>query len=166
MDALALIPQCNLMCTSNVSSSSIGGSSFDMLRTTCKDIQPYCFSRSSVTFQAHTGQKIVNFHPNFGFPDCNTSLNWPMAIKWCTKLEVAKKRGPTVFQGHQSNFKVTQGKTLLIFTQIWCFQTVTPVWMNSFYRCGHSYLLVANQQGSYDNCARCYIFFNIKRNIF
>ena len=26
--------------------------------------------------------------------------------------------------------------------------------------------LVVNQQGSYDNCARCYMFLNIKRNIF
>ena len=26
--------------------------------------------------------------------------------------------------------------------------------------------LVANQQGSYDNCARCYMFLSIKRNIF
>ena len=26
--------------------------------------------------------------------------------------------------------------------------------------------LVANQQGSYDNCARCYFFLHIKRNIF
>ena len=49
---------------------------------------PYCFSRSSVTFQGHTGQKIVNFYPNWAFPDCNCSLNSPMALKWCTKLDV------------------------------------------------------------------------------
>ena len=29
-----------------------------------------------------------------------------MALKWCTKLEVAYKRCPIVFQGHPSNFKV------------------------------------------------------------
>ena len=37
----------------------------------------------------------------------------------------------------------------------------------SFHRCGHPLRLVANQQGSYDNCARCqcHMFLNIKRNI-
>ena len=38
--------------------------------------------------------------------------------------------------------------------------------IDSFHRCGRRYRLVANQQGSYDNCARCYMFLNIKRNIF
>ena len=50
---------------------------------------PYCFSRSSVKFQGHTALKIVEFDPDWGFPDCNLSLKSPMATKWCTKLEVA-----------------------------------------------------------------------------
>ena len=37
------------------------------------------FSRSS----------ILTFDPNWGFPDCSSSFNSPMATKWCTKLEVA-----------------------------------------------------------------------------
>ena len=49
---------------------------------------PYCFSRSCVKFQGHTALKIVKFHPNWVFPDCSSSLNSPMATKWCTKLEV------------------------------------------------------------------------------
>ena len=49
----------------------------------------YCFSRSSVKFQGHTALKIVEFDPNWAFPDCNSSLKSPMATKWCTKLEVA-----------------------------------------------------------------------------
>ena len=35
---------------------------------------PYCFSRSSVKFQGHTAKKIVEFDPNWAFPDCNSSL--------------------------------------------------------------------------------------------
>ena len=35
------------------------------------------------------GEKIVDFDPNWAFPDCNSSLNLPMATKWCTKLELA-----------------------------------------------------------------------------
>ena len=33
--------------------------------------------------------KIVEFDPDWAFPDWNSSLNSPMATKWCTKLEVA-----------------------------------------------------------------------------
>ena len=47
------------------------------------------FSRSSVKFQGHLGQKIANFDLNWAFLDCNPSLSSPMAVKWCTKLEVA-----------------------------------------------------------------------------
>ena len=33
-------------------------------------------------------KQIVDFDPNWAFPDCNTSFNSPMALKLCTKLEV------------------------------------------------------------------------------
>ena len=82
---------------------------------------PYCFSRSYVKFQGHTALK---FDPNWAFPDCNSSLNSPMAMKCCTKLETAKERCPIVFQGHPSNFKVTRYKTSPIFTQIGRFRTI------------------------------------------
>ena len=85
---------------------------------------PYCFSRSYVKFQGHTALKIVEFHPNWAFPDCNSSLNSPMAMKCCTKLETAQERCPIVFQGHPSNFKVTRYKTSSILTQIGRFQTI------------------------------------------
>ena len=85
---------------------------------------PYCFSRSSVKFQGHTALKIVKFDPNWVFPDCNSSLNSPMAMKCCTKLETAKERWPIVFQGHPSNFKVTRYKTSPILTQIGHFRTI------------------------------------------
>ena len=85
---------------------------------------PYCFSRSYVKLQGHTALKIVEFDPNWAFPDCNSSLKSPMATKWCTKLETAKERCPIVFQGHPSNFKVTRDKTSLILTQIGRFRTI------------------------------------------
>ena len=40
---------------------------------------PYCFWRSSVKFQGHTALKITEFDPDWAFPDCNSSLNSPMA---------------------------------------------------------------------------------------
>ena len=85
---------------------------------------PYCFSRSYVKFQGHTALKIVEFDPNWAFPDCNSSLNSPMAMRCCTKLETAKERCPIVFQGHPSNFKVTRYKTSPILTQIGFFRTI------------------------------------------
>ena len=85
---------------------------------------PYCFSRSYVKFQGHTVLKIVEFYPNWAFPDCNYSLNSPMAMKCCTKLETANERCPIVFQGHPSNFKVTRDKTSPILTQIVRFRTI------------------------------------------
>ena len=85
---------------------------------------PYCFSRSYVKFQGHTALKIVKFDPNWAFLDCNSSLNSPMAMKCCTKLETAKGRCPIVFQGHPSNFKVTRYKTSPILTQIGRFRTI------------------------------------------
>ena len=85
---------------------------------------PYCFSRSYVKFQGHTALKIVEFDPNWAFPDSNSSKNSPMAMKCCTKLETAKERCPIVFQGHPSNFKVTRDKTSPILTQIGRFRTI------------------------------------------
>ena len=108
---------------------------------------PYCFSRSYVKLQGHMAKKIVDFYPNWAFPEYNSSLNSPMAMKCCTKLETAKERCPIVFQGHPSNFKVTRYKISLIFTQIGSFRTIDrsqlsnpsdlPCSMSSVQFCGH-----------------------------
>ena len=89
-----------------------------------KGEMPYCFPRSSIKFQGHMALKIVQFDPNWAFPDCNFSLNSPMAMKCCTELETTKERCPIVFQGHSSNFKVTRDKTSLILSQIGHFRTI------------------------------------------
>ena len=81
-------------------------------------------SRSYIKFQGHTALKIVEFDPNWAFPDSNSSFNSPMAMKCCTKLETAKERCTILFQGHPSNFKVTRDKTSPILTQIGRFRTI------------------------------------------
>ena len=65
--------------------------SYEMMHKAWSSVKevPYCFSRSSVKFQGHMALKIVEFDPDWAFPDCNSSLNAQMATKWCTKLEVA-----------------------------------------------------------------------------
>ena len=64
---------------------------YEMMHKAWSSIEevPYCFSRSSVKFQGHTALKSVTFDPDWAFPDSTSSLNSPMAMKWCTKLEVA-----------------------------------------------------------------------------
>ena len=89
---------------------------------------PYCFSRSYVKFQGHTALKIAEFDPNWAFPDCNSSLNSPMAMKCCTKLETAKERCPIVYkvihQISRSHALVTGHKTSPNLTQIRRFWTI------------------------------------------
>ena len=64
---------------------------------------PYCFSRSSCQIsRSHGKKKIVDF-PRIG-------RFWTVTMRWCTKLEVAWKKWPIVFQGHLSNFKVKWDK--------------------------------------------------------
>ena len=93
---------------------------------------PYCFARSTVKFQGRTALKIIEFDPDWAFPDCDSSLNSPMAMKWCTKLELAYKRCPIVFQGHPSNFKVTRDNISPISPRIERFWTVNPVWIHQW----------------------------------
>ena len=85
---------------------------------------PYCIARSSVKFQGRTALKVIQFDPDWAFPDCNLSLNSPMGTKRCTKLEVASKRCPIVLQGHPSNFTVTRAEKLTIWIQ---FEITRPV---------------------------------------
>ena len=51
------------------------------------------------------GQKIADFDPNCAFPDCTSSFDSLMALKWCTTLVVLQKRCPMIFRGQSSNFQ-------------------------------------------------------------
>ena len=55
-----------------------------MMHKTLRSIEEvlYFFSRSFVKFKGHTEQKkIADFDPNSAFPDYNSILNLPMAMK-------------------------------------------------------------------------------------
>ena len=82
---------------------------------------PCCFLISYIKLQGHTAKKNVDFNSNSAFLYCDSSLNSPMATKWCTK------RRPIGFQGHTSNCKFTRLKASSNLTQIGRFRTVTPV---------------------------------------
>ena len=82
---------------------------------------PYCFSRSYVKSQGHAAKKIDDFDTHWAFPDCNSSLNSPMAMKWRIELEVTWRRCPIVFEGHTPNCKVTRLKKIVDFDPNWAF---------------------------------------------
>ena len=64
------------------------------------------------------GTKNRRFWPEYwAFADCDFSLNSPMALKWCMKLDTVEKRCPIVFQCHLSNFKVTRVEKSTIWIQ-------------------------------------------------
>ena len=80
----------------------------------CLEEVPYCFSRSSVKFQGHAALKSIEFDPDCPLPDSNSSLNSPMATKWCTKLEIALKRCPIVFSCDQAALWMVQSVCLSV----------------------------------------------------
>ena len=59
---------------------------YEMMHKACNSLEevPCCFWRSFVKFQGHMALKIIEFDPDCAFLDCNSSLNQPMATKWCT----------------------------------------------------------------------------------
>ena len=81
----------------------------------------YCFSRSSVKLQGHTGQKkFVDFDPNWVFPDFNSSLNSLMDLKWCTKLDVLdRKEVPYYFSRSSMKFHGHRGWKMDDLNSIW-----------------------------------------------
>ena len=91
---------------------------------------PYCFSRSYVKLQGHTAKKMVDFDPNWAFPDCISIFKSPMATKWCTKLEVALKRCPIIFSCDQAAIWLVQSVRLSVRLSV-CL-SVTP-----FSPCSH-----------------------------
>ena len=93
---------------------------------------PYCFSRSYVKLQGHAALKIIYFDPNWAFQDCISSLESPMATKWCTKLEVALKRCPIVFSCDQAAIWMVQSVRLYVCLSVR--PSVTPFWLCSHHR--------------------------------
>ena len=91
----------------------------EMMHKAWNDIEkvPYCFPKSSIKFQGHTGQKI---DLNWVFLDCDSSFNSPMDLKWCTKLNLLKKTCPIVFSLSSIKFQGPMG---------WKIDNLYPIWV-------------------------------------
>ena len=82
-----------------------------------KEEVTYSFSMSYVKLQGHMAKKIIDFDPNWAFPDYNSSFKSLMDLKWCTKLDVEMKKCPIIFRGHPIHFKVTRAEKSTIWIQ-------------------------------------------------
>ena len=101
-----------------------------------------CFSGSSVKFQDHTALKFVEFDPHWAFPDCNSSLNSPMATKCCTKLKVVWKRCPFKVIRHIAR---SHGSEIVEFDPNWAFPDCNSS-LNSPIPLRHSYFSANSPQ--------------------
>ena len=81
----------------------------------------YCFSRSSVKFQGHTALKIVEYDPDWAFPDCNSSLNSPTATKTLHKAWSSKEEVPYCFWRSSVKFQGHAALKIVEFDQNWAF---------------------------------------------
>ena len=96
----------------------------------CSGKVAFCLSRSSVKYQCHTVNTIVYFDLNWGFPDCNSNLNSPMALKWCPRLVKLYRRGSLLFFKviYQISRSHRTTNSPIFLTQIERLQT--PVWIH------------------------------------
>ena len=70
-----------------------------------------------------TKNQITKLDPNWGFWDCNSSLNSPMDLKWCTKCSAEEvpyclSRSSIKFQGHTG----------------WKIDDLNPIWVRLIWR--------------------------------
>ena len=86
---------------------------------------PFCHSRSSVNFQGQRGRELPILTRIEIFPDCNSSLNSPIALKWCTKCIWYRSGALLIFKViHQiPRFHGTKKSS------IGRFRVVNPVWI-------------------------------------
>ena len=98
---------------------------FEMLHKAWHSIEEvsYCFSRSSIKFQGHRGQKIAYFDPNWSFLDCNSSLNSPMALKCWNDAQILMLywRDALLFSRSSIKFQGHRGRKIVDFDPIWTF---------------------------------------------
>ena len=125
----------------------------------CIEEVPYCFPRSSIKFQGHTGQKIANFDPNWAFPDCNSIFSCNQAALWmvqsvrpsirlsvrlsvtlfllcyCSHHRIIMKFSGDITDDRSDVHAKDQGqrskvKVTEVNTQLSRFRTVTHIWWN------------------------------------
>ena len=88
---------------------------------------PYCFSRLSVKFQGYTALKIVEFDPNWAFPDCNSQLEFINGYEMLHKAWNSKGEMPYCFPRSSIKFQGHTGQNITDFDPNWAFPDYRPV---------------------------------------
>ena len=120
-----------------------------------KEEMPYCFPRSSIKFQGHTGQNITDFDPIWAFPDYRPvaafkSLRFALLTMFPSLYHHEIFRSYYQWQndvhakgqGQRSKVKVTE-----VTTQLNRFRTVTPVWIHIWWW-NDAYRLIMLRRGA------------------
>ena len=91
---------------------------------------PYCFSRSSLKFQGHAAEKIIDFDPNWDFR--TVTLVWIHWWVWndAQSLKQHRRDALTFFKVVCQTSRSHGTKKSPILTWIERFRTVTPVWIH------------------------------------
>ena len=85
---------------------------------------PYCFSRSSIKFQVHIALKIVEFDPNWAFPDCNSS--WIHRWLWNVAQSLKQQRRyALLFSKVIHQISRSHGTNITDFDPNWAFPDYT-----------------------------------------
>ena len=136
-----------------------------MMHKTWSSIEevPYCFSRSSVKFQGHTALKIVEFDPNWAFPDYSPVAAFK-SLRFALLTMFPSSYHHEIFRSYyqwqkwrpckrsRSKVKVTE-----VTTQLNRFRTVTPVWIHIWWW-NDAYSLIMLKRGAL-------LFFKVIRQI-
>ena len=87
----------------------------------------YCFSWSSVKFLGHIALKIVEFDPNWAFPDCNSSLNSQVGYEMLHKAWNNEEKMPYCFPRSSIKLQGHTGQNITDFDPNWAFPDYRPV---------------------------------------
>ena len=128
-----------------------------------KGEMPYCFPRSSIKFQGHTGQNITDFDPNWAFPDYSPVAAFK-SLRFALLTMFPSSYHHEIFRSYyqwqkwrpckrsRSKVKVTE-----VTTQLNRFRTVTPVWIHIWWW-NDAYSLIMLKRGAL-------LFFKVIRQI-
>ena len=107
-----------------------------MIYKACSSIEelPYSFHGHLSNFKVTRDKNMADFLPNWAFLDCNSTLNSPMALKCCTKLDrrgallffevihqISRSHRPKNWQIKSSLSKITRPATAIKFLKFACF---------------------------------------------
>ena len=94
---------------------------YEMMHKAWSSIEkmPYCFSRSSIKFQGHTGPKKMPILNGIGHFHAVIPVEFTDGFEMMHKAWRGIEEAPIIFRGHPSNFKIIWAKKIDDLNPIW-----------------------------------------------